>query len=131
MAQITDGTTTVTCVSLKRGPMPSGESVERWTRPGYDGAGWRKRGTRGRAYVWRAEIGAINSADRSTIIADANALRGAVCTVTDDFGTAWSNQLVEDVRFENAGDAIGGGVGGFLGKEIYIVIIFQCVDLSP
>ena len=132
MATIVDSNAplTVTFVTLKRGdPSPPGEVVEDITRAGVDGRAARRTGTRGGGFMLTGQRDLLNAAGRVDFLNDCLALQGKVVTVTDDFGSVWTNIVVDMVRPQRSQPILSavGGIHAGAGT-IFAVVDFECVD---
>lgn len=128
--QITDGTTTIKFVTLKRSdPAPPGELTENVTRPGVDGTALRKRGTRGTGYRLVGQADVASNVDRRSLLENAALLKGQIVTVTDDHLEDWTDVVIQDVRPQSS-NAMGTPVGGLKAGTgtIMVTIEFDCLD---
>ena len=119
----------VTVIRLVRDPDPPGEQTQLLQRPGVDGMGARKLGTRGRAYRITTLVDATD-ANRAAKIASLKALQGTIVTVVDGAGDTFTQVLVQRVVHNvKAILTPAGGVEGASGTWM-VTGNFDCVDVG-
>lgn len=86
----------VTCLMVKGEGLDNTQRVEVYQVPGHDGYGALKLGLGDSAWSFRGVL--LDSlANVNTWVASLQALKGAVISVVDDFGTTHTNLLVREV----------------------------------
>jgi hypothetical protein len=87
------------------------EIIEPITRPGVDGTGYRKRGSRAPTFEARTTVLLADDAAVATHITGSNALIGTVVDVVDSADVTFSDCVVIDARLARNPAAVGLAIG--------------------
>ena len=127
--QITDGTTTLTFISI-RGfiPLPGEKTIVRQSS-GVDGTGITRIGSKGTEGILRTLVDFDSAADAETARAAYKAFESSIVTVTDDRAVQHANIAVLEVASSEP-IKLGASVGGLTSGLYLVRSEWRCMDVG-
>ena len=120
----------ITFITMDGIPPSRGEEMKDITRPGVNGIGMKKDGTRGRRYTLRCLRDEASAATAKTTVDNALAQKSTLVTVRDALNESRTIQLVHDVRpimHKKGVTAIGGLASG----PVMLELEYELQDGGP